>query len=179
VKEETPYPITPFRHKRPHISPDVFVDRSARIIGDVAIGKGSSIWPMAILRADSESIKIGKKVAILDRVLIEAPRKHPVYIKDGSLISHGAIIHGAHIMPHVLIGIGAIILDGAVIDQGSIIGAGSIVPPGTHIPPHSLVMGIPGKIVRRTTAKERRTILEQIKELYEKSRQYLAIHTNL
>ena len=115
--------ITPFRDKTPDIHPDAFVDRSARIIGDVIIDKGVNIWPMAVLWADSAEILIGMNAAILDLALIESP-------------------------------------------------AGTVVPPGTRIPPNSLVMGLPGKIVRETTEDERARILAQINELYTKSRLY-------
>ena len=115
--------ITPFRDKTPDIHPDAFVDRSARIIGDVIIDKGVNIWPMAVLWADSAEILIGMNAAVLDLALIESP-------------------------------------------------AGTVVPPGTRIPPNSLVMGLPGKIVRETTEDERARILAQINELYTKSRLY-------
>jgi carbonic anhydrase/acetyltransferase-like protein (isoleucine patch superfamily) len=164
--------ITPFCDKIPRIHVDAFVDPSARIIGDVTIEEGVSIWPMTVLRADSGAIHIGRKAAVLDLSLVEAPAGHPVMIDDKALISHRAVIHGAHIQGSTLIGIGAIILDGAVISSGSVIGAGSVIPPGTRIPPNSLVMGIPGRVVRETTEKERALILEQIRELYAKSRYY-------
>ncbi len=154
------------------VHPDAFVDRTARIIGDVTIEGGVSIWPMVVIRADSEAICIKKNSAILDLSLVEAPTKYPVMIDEETLISHRAVIHGAYVQKGALIGIGAIILDGAVISSGSIIGAGTVVPPGTNIPPNSLVIGMPGKIVRETTGEERDFILEQIRELHAKSRQY-------
>ena len=164
--------ITPFCDKAPIVHSDAFVDRTARIIGDVIIKEGVSIWPMVVIRADSEKIRIKKNSAILDFSLVEAPTKHPVMIDEEALISHRVVIHGAHVQKRALIGIGAIILDGAVISSGSIIGAGSVVPPGTIIPPNSLVMGMPGKIVRETTREERAFILKQVQELYAKSRCY-------
>ena len=164
--------ITPFYDKYPVVHPDAFVDCTARIIGDVIIEEGVSIWPMVVIRADSESICIKKSSAILDLSMVEAPSTYPVIIDEETLISHRAVIHGAHIQKRALIGIGAIILDGAVISSGSIVGAGSVVPPGTRIPPNSLVMGMPGKIVRETTGEERAFILKQAQELYAKSRYY-------
>lgn len=164
--------ITPFCDKAPIVHSDAFVDRTARIIGDVIIEEGVSIWPMVVIRADSEKIRIKKNSAILDFSLVEAPTKHPVMIDEEALISHRVVIHGAHVQKGALIGIGAIILDGAVISSGSIIGVGSVVPPGTIIPPNSLVMGMPGKIVRETTGDEQAFILKQVQELYAKSRYY-------
>jgi carbonic anhydrase/acetyltransferase-like protein (isoleucine patch superfamily) len=164
--------ITPFCDKTPGIHPSAFVDRSARIIGDVTLEEGVSVWPMAVLRADSAAIFIGRKTSILDLSLVEAPTGHPVIIDEEALISHRVVIHGAQVQKRALIGIGAIVLDGAVISSGSIIGAGSVVAPGTTIPANSLVMGTPGKVVRETTEEERALILKQIDELYTKSRQY-------
>jgi carbonic anhydrase/acetyltransferase-like protein (isoleucine patch superfamily) len=164
--------ITPFQDKTPNIHPDAFIDRSARIIGDVIIDKGANIWPMAVLRADSAKIMVGRNAAILDHALVEAPEGFPVIIEMEALISHHAVIHGAQVKSGALVGIGSIILDGAIISSGSIIGAGSVVPPGTRIPPNSLVMGMPGKIVRETTEDERARILVQINELYAKSQHY-------
>lgn len=164
--------ITPFRDKKPKIHPDANVDCSARIIGDVIIEEGVSVWPMVVLRADSAAIYIKRNAAILDLSLVEAPTGYSVTVDEEALISHRAVIHGALIQKRALVGIGAIILDGAVVSSGSIIGAGSVVTPGTRIPPNSLVMGLPGRVVRETTEAERASILEQLQELYTKSRYY-------
>lgn len=161
--------ISSFRGKTPQISEGVFVDVSARLIGDVRLAEGVSVWPMAVLRADSASIVVGWHSAILDQALVEAPEGEPVKLGEESIVSHCAAIHGACIESRVLVGIGAIILDGAVVSSGSIVGAGSIVTPGTRIPENSLVLGSPGKVVRETTQHERRSILDQIEELRLKS----------
>lgn len=166
--------ITPFKDKVPFIHPKAFVDVSARIIGDVLVEEGASIWPMAVLRADDNGIRIGRRAAILDLVLLEAPKGHPVLIEDEALVSHGAIVHGAHIQSRALVGIGAIVLDGAVVGTGSIIGAGSIVTPGTRIPGNSLVLGVPGKIIRETGPEERHSISKQLEELQQKAFLYTA-----
>ena len=150
------------------------MDVSARIIGDVTIARGCSVWPMAVIRADSASIRIGIRSAVLDLALIEAPKGHPVLLEDEVLVSHGAMVHGASIETGVLVGIGAILLDGVHIAAGSIIGAGSLVTAGTRIPPCSLVLGSPGKVIRQTTEQERENIRLQIAELFEKSRSFIS-----
>ena len=162
--------ISNFGDKKPNIHPDSFVDVSARVIGDVLLEKETTVWPMAVLRADSAGIKIGKKTAILDLAMVEAPTGRPVEIGEESLISHGAMVHGATIKSRALVGIGAIVLDGAVVESGTIIGAGSLVPPRSHIPANSLVLGVPGKIVRQTTEAEREDLINQVNGLIEKSR---------
>jgi carbonic anhydrase/acetyltransferase-like protein (isoleucine patch superfamily) len=164
--------ISPYKDKVPRVDADAFVDVSARVIGDVTIEAKASIWPMAVLRADSAKISIKRSTAVLDLVLVEAPEGYPTTINEESIISHGAIIHGATIQNRVLVGMGAIIMDGAVVSSGCIIGAGSLVSPRSHIPPNSMVLGIPGKVVRNTTEEERENILAQVEELYAKSLYY-------
>jgi carbonic anhydrase/acetyltransferase-like protein (isoleucine patch superfamily) len=165
--------ITGYRGKVPQIHRSAFVDISARIIGDVVIEEGASVWPMAVLRADSARIFIGRRSAVLDHSLLEAPKGHPAQVEEGALVSHNAVVHGARICSNALIGIGAIVLEGAVVSGGSIVGAGSLVVAGTFIPPDSLVMGTPGKIVRQTTPEEREGTARQIEDLFRKARGYL------
>jgi carbonic anhydrase/acetyltransferase-like protein (isoleucine patch superfamily) len=162
--------ISAYRGKTPNIHSDAFVDISVRVIGAVKIEQDASIWPMAVLRADSAEVQIGRRAGVLDLALVEAPEGHPVRIEEEALVSHGATVHGATIESGALIGIGAIVLDGATVGTGSIVGSGSLITPGTLVPANSLVLGVPGKIVRETTAEERRTIWDQVEELYEKSR---------
>ena len=166
--------VTPFGGKAPVIHEKAYVDISARIIGDVSIAPGASIWPGAVLRADSDFIRIGERTAILDLSLIEAPEGRPVVIEEECLISHKVVIHGAFVGSRALIGIGAIVLDGAVISSGSVIAAGSVVTPGTEFPPNSLIMGAPAKRVRETTEEERQNIIKELRGLYTKSRAYMA-----
>jgi carbonic anhydrase/acetyltransferase-like protein (isoleucine patch superfamily) len=164
--------ITAVGNLRPTIHPSAFIDPSARIIGDVAIAEGVSIWPMAVLRADSASITVGPRAAILDLSLLEAPLGHPVAIGAEAIISHGAIIHGATIEAAALVGIGAVVLDGAVVGRGSIVAAQSLVTAGTRIPEGSLVMGSPARIVRTVSEDEHRMLLDQVEGLFRKSRSY-------
>jgi carbonic anhydrase/acetyltransferase-like protein (isoleucine patch superfamily) len=150
------------------------VDISARIIGDVVVEAGASIWPMAVLRADSDRIRVSRRAAVLDLALLEAPEGHPVVLEEEALVSHGAIVHGARIQSRAIVGIGAIVLDGAVVGRGSIVGAGAVVPPDTRIPPNSMALGVPCRVIRETSPEERERILGQIEELYLKSRRYKA-----
>jgi carbonic anhydrase/acetyltransferase-like protein (isoleucine patch superfamily) len=162
--------ITPFGDRAPVIHRDAYVDVAARLIGEVTLAREASIWPGAVLRADSASIRVGRRAAVLDLALLEAPDGRPVEVGDEAIVSHGAMVHGARVLPQALVGMGAIVLDGAVVSQGCIVGAGCVVPPGTYLPPNSLVLGIPGKILRETTEAERRTIADQVEELFHKSR---------
>ena len=153
----------------------VFLDPTSRIMGGVTLRSGASVWPLAVLRADSEAIIIGENSAILDKVLVEAPMGHRVLVEGDVIISHGAILHGCIIRRGALIGIGAIVLDGAEVGRDSIIASGSVVPPGTRIPEGSLAMGIPAKVVRLVNEQELAAKKEQLAELMEKSEQYRKI----
>jgi len=167
--------LIPFRGKLPQCGEGVFVDPSSRLIGDVTLKRKASVWPLAVLRADSEAIVIGENAAILDKALVEAPMGHRVLVEGDVIISHGAILHGCTIRRGALIGIGAIVLDGAEVGGNSIIASGSVVPPGTRIPEGSLAMGIPAKVVRPLNEKEMAAKKEQLAELMEKSEQYQKI----
>jgi len=167
--------ITPFEGKSPQFDETVFVDPTTRLIGDIILGPGVSVWPFTILRADSNRIVVGERSVLLDKVLVESPKDHPVTIERNVLISHGVILHGCVVREGAIVGIGAIVLDGAEVGRHSIVGGGSLVPPGIKVPDHSLVLGIPAKVVRMLGEKDRKRTEEQLAEAYEKSRKYLKI----
>jgi carbonic anhydrase/acetyltransferase-like protein (isoleucine patch superfamily) len=167
--------ITPFDGKSPRFDETVFIDPSARLIGDIVLGPNVSIFPFALLRADSDRITVGQRSVILDQALIESPGNYPVLIEERVLVSHGAMLHGCIVRQGAIVGIGAIVLDGAEVGRNSIVGSGSLVPPGMKIPGDSLVLGIPAKVVRPLTDDERRRSANQLNEAYEKSRKYLKI----
>ena len=167
--------ITPFEGKSPQFDETVFIDPTARLIGDIVLGAGVSVFPFALLRGDSNRITVKERSVILDKALIESPETHPVTIEKEALISHGAILHGCIVREGAIVGIGAIILDGAEVGRHSIVGGGSLVPPGMKIPDDSLVLGIPAKVVRELGAEDRKKSEEQLAEAYEKSRKYLSL----
>ncbi len=127
----------------PSIHSDAFIAESAVLIGDVTVGKDSSIWFGVVLRGDINYIKIGERTSIQDNTVVHVDSHLPVDIGDDVTIGHGAIIHGCTIENAVLIGMGAIILDGAKICSGSIVAAGAVVREGEKVPPKTLVAGIP------------------------------------
>lgn len=137
-----------------NIHPDTFIAPSADIVDAVNIGEGSSIWYNAVLRGDMAPITIGRRTNIQDGCLLHVATPNPLIIGDDVTAGHGAILHGCTIENGCMIGMGAIILNGAVIGEGSIIAAGALVPQNKVIPPGSLVMGIPGKIVRQLEVDE-------------------------
>jgi len=126
----------------------------AIVVGDVSIGEESSIWFNAVLRADSDPIRIGARTNIQDGCILHADPGFPCTIGDGVTVGHGAIVHGATIENDVLIGMRAVVMNGARIGSGSIIGTGAVVTEGMQIPARSMVLGLPGKVVRQTTEEE-------------------------
>lgn len=161
-----------FGEKKPSAAKDSFVDESAVVIGDVTLHERSSVWPGAVIRADDDSIVVGKGSAVLDLALVEAPRGRPVVVGEGCIVSHGARLHGCSIGNDCTIGIGAIVLDGATIGEKSVVAAGSLVPPGAKIPQGSFVMGIPGKIIRQTSPNDLARLREELRALVEKAARY-------
>lgn len=106
---------------------------------------------MAVLRGDTEEITIGAESNIQDGCVLHADPNFPCRIGNRCSLGHRAVVHGAIVEDDCLIGIGAIVLNGAVIGRGSLIAAGALIPEGVQVPPESVVMGVPGKVVRRTT----------------------------
>jgi carbonic anhydrase/acetyltransferase-like protein (isoleucine patch superfamily) len=167
--------VTPFEGRSPQYDETVFVDPTARLIGDVVLGSDVSVWPLTVLRADSNRIMVGERSVLLDKVLVESPKGNAVTIEKNVLISHGAILHGCMVREGAIVGIGAIVLDGAEVGRYSIVGSGCVVPPGMRIPDDSLVLGIPAKVVKTLDEKDRKRSEEQLAEAYEKSKRYLKI----
>lgn len=146
--------IRDLKGKKTIIDKDTFIADNASVMGDVNIGKGSSIWYGAVLRGDAGNITIGEFTNIQDNCTLHTEVNSPVKIGDYTVVGHNAIIHGCTIGNNCLIGMGAIVLDDAVIGDNCIIGAGALVSGGKVIPSNSLVLGMPGKVVRQVTDEE-------------------------
>lgn len=165
-------PLREFEGIAPKVAEDTYVDPSAVLIGHVMCGPRSGVFPGAILRADESSIELGSGSFVLDLCLVEAPSGCPVTIGEGSIVSHGAVLHGCTIGDSSLVGIGSIILEGAHIGDRCIIAAGSLVPPKTNVEPGSVLMGFPAKKVRETTDNDIRTLKNEINHLKHKAERY-------
>lgn len=165
--------IKDFQGRQPQIHQDTFIAENATVIGDVNIGQGSSIWYNAVLRGDIQNISIGEYSNIQDNATVHTGYKEASKLGDYTVVGHNAIIHGCTIGNNCLIGMGAIILNGAIIGDNSIIGAGTVVTEGKVIAPNSLVMGLPGKVIRSVTEEEIKAVRENALEynkLYKKHR---------
>lgn len=154
------------------IHPTAFIHASAHVIGNVTLGAHSSVWPTTVLRADTDTIAVGADTNIQDGSIIHVDAGIPCTIGARVAIGHRAIVHGATIDDDVLIGIGAILLNRVHVGSGSIIGAGALCTEGMQIPKNSLVLGVPGKIVRETTAVERERIARTVESYRQLSKRH-------
>ena len=134
---------------KPEIHKSSFVDKTAVIIGNVKIGKNCGVFPCAVIRGDENSIEIGDGSNVQDCCILHVDADHKIKIGKNVTIGHGAMVHGATIEDECLIGINATVLNGAKIGKGSIIGANALVTADMDVPKNSLVLGIPGKIVKQ------------------------------
>jgi carbonic anhydrase/acetyltransferase-like protein (isoleucine patch superfamily) len=170
-------PIQHFFEKKPKIDSTVFVATSATVVGDVVIGRHSSVWPNAVIRGDSNTVRIGENTNIQDNVVIDAKKSGSVILGNNVSIGHGAILHGCRIGHNVIIGMGAIIMENVSINDWVIIGAGSIVTQHTTIPSSSVVMGIPAQIVRILNAQQKTSITQNAEEYCLLAQQYLQLRS--
>ena len=146
--------IVDLKGRRPRAGKGAFVAENATLIGDVEIAEHCSIWFGAVLRADSNAIRIGKQSNVQDLCVLHVDHDHALAIGDDVTIGHRAILHGCTIKDRVLVGMGATIMNGAVIGEDSIVGAGALVTENAQIPPRSLVIGMPAKVKRELSAEE-------------------------
>ena len=123
-----------------------FIHDSAVVLGDVVFGRHVSIWPGAVVRADSDRIRIGDGSNVQDGAVLHCDPGVPCTIGARVTVGHRAVVHGASVEDGSLIGIGAIVLNRAVVGAGSIVGAGALVPEGMVIPPGSLAVGVPATV---------------------------------
>ena len=141
-----------------HIDPTAFIHPEALVFGDVTLGARASVWPGAVLRGDSAPITIGEASNVQDGVVIHVDPGLPCTIGSRVTVGHRAVVHGATVEDDCLIAIGAIVLNRVVVGTGSLVGAGAVCSEGMVIPPNSLVLGVPGKVVRSVDDKLRARI---------------------
>ena len=155
--------IRTFSGKTPVIAASAYVDESAIVIGDVVLGENSSVWPMAVIRGDVNSIHIGNNTSIQDGSVIHVnhagsfnPKGNPTYIGNHVTVGHKVTLHGCTISDLCLIGIGSIVMDDVLIETEVILGAGSLVTPGKVLTSGYLWLGVPAKKIRPLTDEEKK-----------------------
>jgi carbonic anhydrase/acetyltransferase-like protein (isoleucine patch superfamily) len=148
-----------FDGKKPKVDPEAYVSPRASLIGDIEIGADSSIWEFAVLRADLNYIRIGKGTSVQDNVTVHTTFPNPTIIGDYVTAGHNCVLHACQIGDRTVVGMGSIVLDGAKVGNDCVIGAGSVVTNDTVIPDGSLVLGIPGKVIREVNPDLRESFL--------------------
>lgn len=133
---------------------DFYIAPGAVVTGDVVLSAGVNIWFGCVLRGDLARITLGPRVNLQDGCIVHTDHEQPQDIEEGVVVGHAAVLHGRRIGRGSLIGIGARLLSGCEIGEECLVAAGAVVTEGRIIPPRSVVMGIPGKVVRGITAEE-------------------------
>jgi carbonic anhydrase/acetyltransferase-like protein (isoleucine patch superfamily) len=154
-EEQLDHQLNTFRRRQTTLGREVFIAPGAQVIGDVTLGDYSSVWYNAVLRGDLNRIVLGHHTNVQDGSVLHLSDESGCVLGNYVTVGHGAIVHACTVEDDVLIGMGSVVLDGAVIGSGSLIGARALVPQGTRVPPGSLVLGVPGKVVRMLTDRER------------------------
>ena len=144
--------------KKPVLAEGVYLASTAVVLGDVTLGKFSSVWYNAVLRGDIHRIVVGEYSNIQDNSVVHLADDFPCLIGRWVTVGHSAIVHACTVEDECLIGMGATILDGAVIGAQSIVGANALVTQGMVVPPGSMVLGSPAKVKRALTEEERQSL---------------------
>ena len=164
--------IYDFEKNVPEVHPDAWVASNATLIGKVKLEKNSSIWFNAVLRGDIELITIGENSNIQDGSVLHTDPGYKLNVGKGVTVGHMVMLHGCKIANDSLVGIGSIILNNAKIGKNCIIGANSLITENKIIPDNSLVVGSPGRVLRKVTEDEIKAIHENAKHYVEGSKKY-------
>lgn len=130
------------------IHPSAFIAPTAAVMGDVTVGENASLWYHTVVRGDMAPIIIGSDSNIQDGTIVHVDEEAPCTVGQRVAVGHRVILHGCTVADDCLIGMGSVLLNGVTVGAGSVIAAGAVIPEGMQIPPKSLVMGVPGRIIR-------------------------------
>jgi carbonic anhydrase/acetyltransferase-like protein (isoleucine patch superfamily) len=156
----------------PNISETAFVAPNATVIGQVCLGDFVSVWPGAVIRGDEDLIIIEDGSNVQDGAVIHVDPGHPTSVDKNVTVGHAAVLHGCTIGEGCLIGIHATVLNDVVVGKHSIVGAGAVIPEGKRFPDRSLILGVPGKVVRALTDEEVIQISDNANDYVARSRDY-------
>ncbi len=137
-----------------HAIQDFYVARGAVVVGNVALAAGVNVWYSAVIRADLGPITLGPRVNVQDGCVIHTDADIPQEIEEGVVLGHGSVLHGRRVGRDTLVGIGARLLTGCEIGEECLIAAGTVVTENRRIPARSVVMGLPGRVVREIRPDE-------------------------
>lgn len=161
--------LLPYGDKRPEVAESAWVAPGAYVIGAVYLGEESSVWYGAVLRGDTESIRIGARTNVQDGCVLHADPGSPAVVGEGCVVGHKAVVHGCRIEDGCLIGINATVLNGVKIGEGSIVAAGAVVPEGQEFPARSLIVGVPARQVGEVTGEQTQEIARGVRSYIERA----------
>jgi carbonic anhydrase/acetyltransferase-like protein (isoleucine patch superfamily) len=170
--------ILPFGGTAPRIHDSAFVAPGARIIGNVEIGPGASVWYNCVLRGDINRIVVGARSNLQDGTIVhvEGPGPDaeglPTIIGEDVLVGHMAILHGCVLQDRAFVGMGAIVMDGCRLETGAMLAAGAMLTPGKHIPKGQLWTGRPAAFRRDLSDGERAVMAEQTEHYVDNARRH-------
>jgi carbonic anhydrase/acetyltransferase-like protein (isoleucine patch superfamily) len=156
------------------VDPTAFIAPTAVVLGDVTLGPRASIWYTTVLRGDMAPITIGADSNIQDGSVVHVDEGVPCRVGERVGVGHRVILHGCTVEDDSLIGMGSVLLNHVTIGRGSVVAAGAVIPEGMQVPPGSLVMGVPGRIVRPVDAGLSERIVETWKHYVEQARAHRA-----
>ena len=166
-------PLLPYKGVMPRIGKNVFIAENAYVIGDVEIGDYASVWYGAVLRGDFAPIVIGSHTSIQENCVVHTDHAYPSQVGSHVTIGHTAVIHGASVGNHCIVGMGALLLNGATVGDESIVGAGAVLAEGKEFAPRSLILGVPGKVLREVSKQEIERIYSNAETYLGYAREYL------
>jgi carbonic anhydrase/acetyltransferase-like protein (isoleucine patch superfamily) len=161
--------LLPHGGERPEVAGSAFVAPGAQLIGAVYLGEESSVWYGAVLRGDTEPIRIGARTNIQDGCVLHADPGYPAIVGEGCVVGHKAVVHGCEVGDGCLIGINATVLNGARIGEGSIVAAGAVVPEGREFPARSLIVGVPARQAGEVTEEQTQDIARGVRSYVERA----------
>jgi len=144
----------------PELGDGAHVDDTAVVIGHVTLGARASVWPQAVIRGDTDHIRVGGETNVQDGAVLHADAGVPCTVGARVTIGHRAIVHGCTVGDEALIGMGAIVMNHAVVGEGALVGAGAVVPEGMVIPPGTMAVGVPARVLRDLSEGEREGLRE-------------------
>jgi carbonic anhydrase/acetyltransferase-like protein (isoleucine patch superfamily) len=161
--------LLPHGDASPEVALSAWVAPGAYVIGAVHLGEESSVWYGAVLRGDTEPIRVGARTNVQDGCILHADPGYPAVVGDDCVVGHRAVVHGCEIGEGCLVGMGATILNGAKIGEGSIVAAGALVPENKEFPPRSLIVGVPAKRIKDVSEEQTADIASGVRTYVERA----------
>lgn len=165
--------VKAFEKQQPQLHPTIRGAETAVVVGRVSLAANVNLWYGAVLRGDMAPISVGENTNIQDNAVLHCDMGVPCTVGRDVSVGHGAVIHSATVGDGSLVGMGATLLSGCSIGKGCIVGGGAVVSGGLHAPDRSLILGVPGRVVRTLTEEESAHLLENARSYLRLARQSL------